>query len=89
MVLAGQVGLADHVHIGDKAVIGARSGVFRDVPPGERMLGAPARPEREAKRIYLSLEQLPALCREVRQLRQQWNGSTQCREVESEPPPGA
>jgi UDP-3-O-[3-hydroxymyristoyl] glucosamine N-acyltransferase len=75
VVLAGQVGMADHVHIGDKAVIGARSGLFRDVPAGERMLGAPAMPEREAKRVYLCLEQLPALCREVRQIRQQLNGS--------------
>jgi UDP-3-O-[3-hydroxymyristoyl] glucosamine N-acyltransferase len=75
VVLAGQVGLADHVHIGDKAVIGARSGLFRDVPAGERMLGTPAMPERETKRVYLCLDQLPALCREVRQLRQQMNGS--------------
>jgi UDP-3-O-[3-hydroxymyristoyl] glucosamine N-acyltransferase len=69
VVLAGQVGVADHVHIGDQAVIGARSGVARDVPAGEKMLGAPARPEGEEKRILLSLGRLPELCREVRQVR--------------------
>jgi UDP-3-O-[3-hydroxymyristoyl] glucosamine N-acyltransferase len=71
VVMAGQVGIADHVHISDRAVIGARAGLFRDVGPGERMLGAPARPEREAKRILLCLEHLPALLRSVRRLERQ------------------
>jgi UDP-3-O-[3-hydroxymyristoyl] glucosamine N-acyltransferase len=70
VVMAGQVGIADHVHVGDRAVIGARAGLYRDVGPGERMLGAPARPEREAKRILLSLDHLPGLCRDVRLLKQ-------------------
>lgn len=71
VVIAGQVGVSDHVHIDDRAIIGARSGVVRDVPAGERMLGAPARPESEEKRILLSLGKLPELCREVRQVKQQ------------------
>jgi UDP-3-O-[3-hydroxymyristoyl] glucosamine N-acyltransferase len=70
VVLAGQVGVADHVHIHDRATIGARSGLFRDVPAGERMLGAPARPERDEKRILLSLDKLPGLVRDVRMLKQ-------------------
>jgi UDP-3-O-[3-hydroxymyristoyl] glucosamine N-acyltransferase len=69
VVLAGQVGVADHVHIQDGAQIGARSGVMRDVPGGERFLGAPARPEGEEKRILLSLDRLPALSRDVRQIK--------------------
>jgi UDP-3-O-[3-hydroxymyristoyl] glucosamine N-acyltransferase len=69
VVLAGQVGVADHVHIHDRAIIGARSGLFRDVPAGERMLGAPARPERDEKRILLSLDKLPEMCRDVRQIK--------------------
>jgi UDP-3-O-[3-hydroxymyristoyl] glucosamine N-acyltransferase len=69
--LAGQVGVADHVHIEDQAVIGAKSGVVRDVPPGERMLGAPAKPEGEEKRILLSLSRLPELCRDVRRVKHQ------------------
>ncbi len=71
VVIAGQVGVSDHVHIDDRAIIGARSGVVRDVPAGERMLGAPARPESEEKRILLSLGKLPELCRDVRQVKQQ------------------
>ncbi len=71
VVIAGQVGVSDHVHIADRATIGARSGVVRDIPAGASMLGAPARPESEEKRILLSLGRLPDLCREVRQLKQQ------------------
>jgi UDP-3-O-[3-hydroxymyristoyl] glucosamine N-acyltransferase len=70
VVLAGQVGVADHIHVGEGAVIGGRSGLYRDVAAGARMLGAPARPEREQKRILLSLDKLPDLLRELRQVRQ-------------------
>jgi UDP-3-O-[3-hydroxymyristoyl] glucosamine N-acyltransferase len=70
VVMAGQVGVADHVHIGDGALIGARAGVPADVPAGQRMLGTPARPEHDAKRILLSLDRLPELCRDVRRLKQ-------------------
>jgi UDP-3-O-[3-hydroxymyristoyl] glucosamine N-acyltransferase len=70
VVLAGQVGVADHVHIGNRTVIGAQSGLYRNVPDGERMLGSPARPEGEQKRILLCLDKLPEIRRELRQVRQ-------------------
>jgi UDP-3-O-[3-hydroxymyristoyl] glucosamine N-acyltransferase len=70
VVLAGQVGISDHVHIGDRALIGARSGVASDVDAGARVLGIPARPEREEKRIIVSLDRLPGLCRDVRHIKQ-------------------
>ena len=71
VVMAGQVGVADHIHFGDGCQIGARSGVMRDVPAGERILGAPGRPERDEKRILLSLEHLPGLIKDVRRIKQQ------------------
>jgi len=71
VVIAGQVGIADHLHIGDGATIGARSGLHRDVKPGERILGAPGRPEADAKRILLSLEKLPEVVRDVRAIKKQ------------------
>jgi UDP-3-O-[3-hydroxymyristoyl] glucosamine N-acyltransferase len=70
VVIAGQVGIADHVHIGDRVQVGAKAGVHKDVPPGERMLGAPATPEREQKRILMSLEKLPEIRRDLRRLKQ-------------------
>lgn len=69
VVIAGQVGIRDHVHIGDRAVVGAKAGVTKDVPAGERMLGAPATPEREQKRILMSLERLPEIRREIREIK--------------------
>jgi UDP-3-O-[3-hydroxymyristoyl] glucosamine N-acyltransferase len=70
VVIAGQVGIVDHVHIGDRAMIGAKAGVTKDVPEGERMLGAPATPEREQKRILMTLERLPEMRRDLRQIKQ-------------------
>ncbi len=69
VVMAGQVGVADHLHFGDGSQVGARSGVMRDVPAGERVLGTPARSERDEKRILLSLEHLPELIKEIKRLK--------------------
>lgn len=71
VVIAGQVGIADHIHIGAGATIGAKAGVVRDVPAGQKMLGAPATPEREQKRILLSLERVPDLLKDMRKVKQQ------------------
>lgn len=70
VIMAGQVGVADHTKIGDKSIIGAKAGVFKDVPEGSRLLGYPARPDKEALRIALSLEKLPELVKEIRKIKQ-------------------
>jgi UDP-3-O-[3-hydroxymyristoyl] glucosamine N-acyltransferase len=70
VILAGQVGIADHVTIHDRVIVGARSAVHADVAAGQRVLGIPAMPEREGKRIILSLQRLPSLCKDVRLLKQ-------------------
>jgi UDP-3-O-[3-hydroxymyristoyl] glucosamine N-acyltransferase len=70
VVVAGQVGIVDHVHIGDRSMIGAKAGVTKNVPPDQRMLGAPATPERDQKRILMSLEKLPEMRRDLRRIKQ-------------------
>ncbi len=70
VVIAGQVGVVGHIHIGDRSQIGAKAGVTKDVPPDQRMLGAPATPEREQKRILMTLEKLPEMRRELREIKQ-------------------
>jgi len=70
VVVAGQVGIADHVHIGDRAVLGAKAGVPQDVPAGECVLGAPARPARDQKRILLTLDKLPEMRRDLQRIKQ-------------------
>jgi UDP-3-O-[3-hydroxymyristoyl] glucosamine N-acyltransferase len=69
VVMAGQVGVADHIRIGDQAVIGAMAGVPQDIPAKARVLGVPARPEREAKVIALTLDKLPELRQDVKQIK--------------------
>jgi UDP-3-O-[3-hydroxymyristoyl] glucosamine N-acyltransferase len=71
VVIAGQVGIVDHVHIGDRAVLGAKAGVTKDVPAGQVYVGAPARPERETKRMVMCLEKLPEMRRDVKRIKQQ------------------
>jgi UDP-3-O-[3-hydroxymyristoyl] glucosamine N-acyltransferase len=71
VVIAGQVGVADHVHIGDGAIIGAKAGVVKDIPAGQKSLGAPATPEREQKRILMTLEHLPDMRKDLRKIKQQ------------------
>jgi UDP-3-O-[3-hydroxymyristoyl] glucosamine N-acyltransferase len=46
VALGGQSAIAGHLKIGEGAAIAAKSGVMRDVPPGARYGGAPARPLR-------------------------------------------
>jgi len=70
VVIAGQVGITDHVHIGTGAIIGAKAGVTKDIPPGQRTLGAPATPERDQKRILMSLEKLPDIRKDLRRIKQ-------------------
>ena len=55
VILAGQVGLADNVRIGEGAIVGARSGVMSDVPAGEKWFGYPAMRGREFLRSMMTL----------------------------------
>ena len=55
VILAGQVGLPDNVTIGEGAMIGAKSGVIADVPPGQKWFGYPAMRGREYLRSLTAL----------------------------------
>jgi UDP-3-O-[3-hydroxymyristoyl] glucosamine N-acyltransferase len=69
VVMAGQVGIADHIHIGDRTLLGAKCGVHKDVPADQRMLGAPATPDKEQMRIMMSLEKLPEIRRDLKRIK--------------------
>jgi UDP-3-O-[3-hydroxymyristoyl] glucosamine N-acyltransferase len=71
--LAGQVGVAGHLKIGSKVIVAAQSGVMHDIPDGGKFLGAPAQPDREAKRQMIAIQQLPELIRRVKEL-ERWIG---------------
>jgi UDP-3-O-[3-hydroxymyristoyl] glucosamine N-acyltransferase len=70
VVLAGQVGVADHVTIGDGVIAGGRTGIAVSLPAGEKVLGSPARPIGQAKRIMIAEGRLPELLHRVRALEQ-------------------
>ena len=58
VVLGGQVGLSDHLKLGQGARVAAKSGVMRDVEPGIEIAGIPAVPVRQWHRQTAALARL-------------------------------
>jgi UDP-3-O-[3-hydroxymyristoyl] glucosamine N-acyltransferase len=70
-VIASQSGIAGHLKLGHQATVGAKSGVMRDVPDKGVVLGIPAAPDKQAKRQFIAIQQLPDLIRRMRELEKQ------------------
>ena len=70
VVLAGQVGVADHLTIGDGVIAGAQAGIAFSLPAGDKVLGTPARPMLQAKRIMVAEARLPEILQRLRALEQ-------------------
>jgi UDP-3-O-[3-hydroxymyristoyl] glucosamine N-acyltransferase len=68
VVLAGQVGIAGHLKIGNQVTVAAQSGVMNDIPDGEKWLGSPACPDKDAKRQYIGIRRLPDALRKIGEL---------------------
>ena len=68
VTLAGMVGVAGHLTIGDGSSVGGGSHVYRDVAPGSKLLGVPARPVMESHRSTIAIRQLPDWIRRVKAL---------------------
>lgn len=68
VILAGQVGVAGHIKIGNRTSVAAQSGVMHSIPDGEKWMGSPAQPDRQAKRQIIAAQQLPDLLRRVADL---------------------
>ena len=69
VVIGGQPGLRDHVHIGNGARLSAMAGITNNVPDGVCMLGCPATPERDQKLQLAAMSKLPEMRREFKALR--------------------
>ncbi len=68
VTLAGHVGVAGHLTIGDNATVAAKSGVKNDVPADSVVLGYPAIPIAEFKRMVVVQKRLPELAKRVKEL---------------------
>ena len=55
VILAGHVGVTDHLVIGERARVAAKSAVFGDIPAGASFSGHPARPHRQFLRAQAAL----------------------------------
>jgi UDP-3-O-[3-hydroxymyristoyl] glucosamine N-acyltransferase len=69
VVIGGQAGLRDHVHIGNGARLSAMAGITNDVPDGVVMMGVPATPDREQKLKQAAMAKLPEMRQEFKALR--------------------
>jgi UDP-3-O-[3-hydroxymyristoyl] glucosamine N-acyltransferase len=67
-ILAGQVGTAGHLTVGDGTVITAQSGVPNDVPACSLFSGYPAVENRQWLKTMAALNRLPDLQRRVRDM---------------------
>jgi UDP-3-O-[3-hydroxymyristoyl] glucosamine N-acyltransferase len=68
VVMAGQAGIKDKTQIGDRVKVGAQAGVHRNIPDGQTVLGSPAVPVREQRRIFQMIARLPEMHRQLREL---------------------
>jgi UDP-3-O-[3-hydroxymyristoyl] glucosamine N-acyltransferase len=68
VVIAGQAGIKDNTQIGHRVVVGAQAGVHRNIPDGLHVLGSPAIPVREQRRLFQVIARLPEMHRQFREL---------------------
>jgi UDP-3-O-[3-hydroxymyristoyl] glucosamine N-acyltransferase len=68
VILAGHVGVTDHLVLGSGVRVGAKSAVFGDIPSGATYSGHPARPHRQFLRAQAALYRLAPIIGQVEQL---------------------
>ena len=68
VVIAGQAGIKDNTQIGNRVIVGAQAGVHRNIPDGQNVLGSPAIPVREQRRLFQIIARLPEMHRQLREL---------------------
>jgi UDP-3-O-[3-hydroxymyristoyl] glucosamine N-acyltransferase len=65
---AGQVGIADHLHLGTGSTLGAKAGVMNDIPDGSHQIGVPCQPAKEMFRTLLNINKLPDILQQLKTL---------------------
>lgn len=65
-IFMGRAASAGHLHVGERAFVGAAASLHKDVSPRGRVWGTPQMEERLFHRVSAALKQLPDLLRRVR-----------------------
>ncbi|HEY1660843.1 MAG TPA: UDP-3-O-(3-hydroxymyristoyl)glucosamine N-acyltransferase [Verrucomicrobiae bacterium] len=73
-MFGGQVGISGHLKIGKQVQVAAQGGVMHDIPDGQKWLGTPAQPDRQAKRQMIAMQYLPDLLKRVAELEKKLEG---------------
>jgi UDP-3-O-[3-hydroxymyristoyl] glucosamine N-acyltransferase len=68
VIMAGQSGLAGHLNVGDGAIIGGQAGVMKDVASKDFVIGSPAMPHLQFKKMVANTILLPKLKERIKQL---------------------
>ena len=68
VIMAGQAGIKDNTSIGSGVIVGAQAGVHRNVPDGQNVLGSPAIPVREQRRLFQLIARLPEMHEKLKEL---------------------
>jgi UDP-3-O-[3-hydroxymyristoyl] glucosamine N-acyltransferase len=71
VTIGGQAGIVGHLHIGDNVIIAAQAGVVDDVADQEFLVGSPATPASNGRKVLKLTAQLPQLLERIRQLEHQ------------------
>jgi UDP-3-O-[3-hydroxymyristoyl] glucosamine N-acyltransferase len=68
VVLAGQVGVAGHITIGDGVRVGAKSGVAKSIPAGQTVSGITTMPHQTWLRTRALIQRLPETVKQIKSL---------------------
>ncbi|NPA43345.1 MAG: UDP-3-O-(3-hydroxymyristoyl)glucosamine N-acyltransferase [Chlorobi bacterium] len=65
----GQSGVAGHLRIGNNVKVGAKTGITRNVKDNEVLIGAPAVPADQFRKMFILFKKLPELYQDIKDLK--------------------
>ncbi len=68
-IIAGQAGLVGHIKLGDGVIVGAGAGVTKSFPDQSVILGSPAKPIAEQKKLFVFIARLPELFKDLGEIK--------------------
>ena len=68
VTMAGQAGVAGHLTIGNQVTVAAQAGVMSDLEDQQVVIGSPAMPVSQGRRVYTIFTQLPDFLERVKKL---------------------